>query len=53
MLLKEWRLLQRAVIIIGKDDTVAYAEYVNDQMLEPSYDAAVAAAKAATEGAGS
>ena len=49
VLLKEWRLLQRAVIVIGKDDKVAYAEYVNDQMLEPSYDAAVAAARAATE----
>ena len=47
VLLKEWRLLQRAVIVIGKDDTVAYVEYVNDQMLEPDYDAAVAAAQAA------
>jgi thioredoxin-dependent peroxiredoxin len=50
VLLKEWRLLQRAVIVIGRDDKVAYAEYVNDQMLEPSYDAAVAAAQAATGG---
>jgi peroxiredoxin len=41
------RLLQRGVIVIGKDDTVTYAEYVNDQMLEPDYDAAVAAAQAA------
>jgi thiol peroxidase len=47
VLLKEWRLLQRAVIVIGRDDTVAYAEYVDDQMLEPDYDAAIAAAKAA------
>jgi thioredoxin-dependent peroxiredoxin len=47
VLLKEWRLLQRAVMVIGRDDTVAYAEYVNDQMLEPDYDAAVAAARAA------
>jgi thiol peroxidase len=47
VLLKEWRLLQRAVIVIGRDDTVAHAEYVNDQMLEPDYDAAIAAAKAA------
>src|SRR4051794_498065 len=49
VLLKEWRLLQRAVLVIGRDGTVTYAEYVNDQMLEPSYDAAVAAAKAASE----
>ena len=49
VLLKEWRLLQRAVIVIGKDGKVAYAEYVNDQMLEPNYDAAVTAAKAASE----
>ena len=48
VLLKEWRLLQRAVIVIGRDDKVAYAEYVNDQMLEPDYDAAVAAARAAS-----
>jgi thiol peroxidase len=48
VLLKEWRLLQRAVIIVGRDDTVTYAEYVNDQMLEPDYDAAVAAAQAAS-----
>jgi thiol peroxidase len=48
VLLKEWRLLQRSVIVIARDDTVAYAEYVNDQMLEPDYDAAVAAAKAAS-----
>lgn len=47
VLLKEWRLLQRAVIVIGRDDKVAYAEYVNDQMLEPDYDAALAAVRAA------
>ena len=48
VLLKEWRLLQRAVIVIGRDGKVAYAEYVNDQMIEPDYDAAVAAAQAAS-----
>ena len=47
VLLKEWRLLQRAVIVIGRDGTVVHAEYVNDQMLEPDYDAAIAAASAA------
>jgi thiol peroxidase len=47
VLLKEWRLLQRAVLVIGRDDKIAHAEYVNDQLLEPDYDAAVAAARVA------
>ena len=49
VLLKEWRLLQRAVLVIGRDDKIAYAEYVDDQMREPDYDAAVAAAQAASD----
>ena len=44
VLLKEWRLLQRAVFVIDGDGIVTHAEYVDDQMLEPDYDAAVAAA---------
>jgi thiol peroxidase len=48
VLIKEWRLLQRAVVVIDRDDRVAYVEYVNDQMKEPDYDAAVAAVRAAT-----
>jgi len=44
VLLKEWRLLQRAVFVIDGDGTVVHAEYVADQMTEPDYDAAVAAA---------
>jgi len=47
VLLKEWRLLQRAVFVIGRDDRIAYAEYVADQMQEPDYDAAVAAVRQA------
>lgn len=47
VLIKEWRLLQRAVIVIGADDRVAYADYVHDQMLEPDYAAASAAANRA------
>jgi thiol peroxidase len=47
VLLKEWRLLQRAVIVIDREDKVVYAEYVADQMREPDYDAAVSAARAA------
>lgn len=50
VLIKEWRLLQRAVFVIGRDGRVAYADYVADQMQEPAYDAAVAAARAAASG---
>ena len=47
VLLKEWRLLQRAVFVIDRDGTITHAEYVPDQMLEPDYRAAVAAVRAA------
>jgi thioredoxin-dependent peroxiredoxin len=47
VLIKEWRLLQRAVFVIGSDDRIAYVEYVADQMREPDYPAAVAAARQA------
>jgi thiol peroxidase len=43
VLLKEWRLLQRAVFVIDSEDRIAHAEYVADQMKEPDYDGAVAA----------
>src|SRR3954452_20903829 len=49
VLLKEWRLLQRTVFVIGRDDRIAHAEYVPDQMQEPDYNAAVAAVRQATE----
>ena len=45
VLLKEWRLLQRAVFVIGRDDRIVHAEYVPDQIREPDYDAAVAAVR--------
>jgi thioredoxin-dependent peroxiredoxin len=47
--LKEWRLLQRAVFVIGRDGKIAHVEYVNDQMQEPDYDAAIAATRKAAE----
>ncbi len=47
VLLKEWRLLQRAVFVIDRDDNIAYAEYVPDQMREPDYDKAIAAVRQA------
>jgi thioredoxin-dependent peroxiredoxin len=43
VLLKEWRMLQRSVFIIDGSGTITYAEYVDDQMKEPNYDAAAAA----------
>jgi len=43
VLLKEWRLLQRAVFVIEAQGLIAHAEYVPDQMQEPDYDAAIAA----------
>ena len=43
VLIKEWRLLQRAVFVIDEQDRIAYAEYVADQMHEPNYAAAIGA----------
>ena len=52
VLLREWRLLQRAVFVVDGDGKIRHAEYVADQMAEPDYDAAVAAARAASKAAG-
>lgn len=52
VLLKEWRLLQRAVFVIDGNDRVTHVEYVQDQMAEPDYDAAVAAARDVADGTG-
>jgi thiol peroxidase len=49
VLLKEWRLLQRAVFVIGPDGRISYVEYVSDQMREPNYNSAVAAVRKASE----
>lgn len=45
VLIKEWRLLQRAVFVIGRDDRLRHVEYVADQMKEPDYSAALDAAR--------
>lgn len=47
VLIKEWRLLQRAVFVIDQHDRVIHAEYVADQMREPDYTVAVNAAQQA------
>ena len=49
VLVKEWRLLQRAVFVIDREDQIIYIDYVADQMSEPDYDAAVAAAWTAAD----
>lgn len=50
VLIKEWRLLQRAVFVIDARGRIAYAEYVADQMREPDYDDAIAATRRAAGG---
>jgi thiol peroxidase len=47
VLIKEWRLLQRAVFVIGSDDRMLYVDYVADQMSEPDYAAALDAVQRA------
>ncbi len=49
VLIKEWRLLQRAVFVLDGEGRIRYAEYVPDQMREPDYDAALRAARAAMD----
>jgi thiol peroxidase len=49
VLLKEWRMLQRAVLVVDKNDRIVHAEYVADQMTEPDYDAALEAARKAAQ----
>jgi thiol peroxidase len=44
VLIKEWRALQRSVFVIDGAGRLLHTEYVRDQMREPDYDAAVAAA---------
>jgi thioredoxin-dependent peroxiredoxin len=43
VLIREWRLLQRAVFVVDGADRIVHAEYVADQMAEPDYEAAVRA----------
>ena len=50
VLIKEWRLLQRALFVVDGTGTIVHAEYVADQMREPDYDAALAAAGLASSG---
>ena len=47
VLLKEWRLFQRAVFVIDRNDDIVYIEYVADQLCEPDYTAALQAVQQA------
>ncbi len=44
-LIKELRLLSRAVFIVGADDNIQYVEYVKEVATHPNYDAALSALK--------
>ena len=44
--IEELRILSRGVVVIGKDNKIAYIEYVPEVTSQPDYDAALAAAKA-------
>lgn len=52
VLIREWRLLQRAVFVIDRNDRIVYADYVADQMQEPNYAAAIQAARDASSADG-
>jgi thioredoxin-dependent peroxiredoxin len=45
--LKQWRLLQRSVFVIDRNDRIVYVEYVADQLREPDYAAALQAVQQA------
>lgn len=47
VLIKELRLLARAVFVVDSSDTVTYVEYVSEVTNHPNYEAAIEAAKAA------
>mgnify|MGYP001356724822 CR=1 FL=1 len=47
VLIKELRLLARAVFVVDSSDTVTYVEYVPEVSQHPDYDKALEAAKAA------
>ena len=48
VLLKEWRLLQRAVFVVDRRDRIAHVEYVSDQMTEPDYGRTIEAVRRLT-----
>jgi thiol peroxidase len=47
VVMKELRLLARAVFVVDSEDKVTYVEYVSEGTSHPNYEAAIEAAKAA------
>jgi thioredoxin-dependent peroxiredoxin len=47
--LKEWRLLQRAIFVLDRNNNIVYAEYVADQLSKPDYAAAMQALQQAAK----
>ena len=45
VLINEWHLLARAVLVLDENNTVTYAEYVDNINTEPNFEAAIAAVK--------
>lgn len=50
-LIKELRIESRAIFVLDKNNTVRYVEYVKEVAEHPNYEAALAAAKAASSAA--
>ena len=46
LLMKEWNLLARAVLVLDTEDKLVYAEYLENVNSEPDYQAAIDAVKA-------
>lgn len=45
LLIKEWHLLARAVLVLDSDNIIRYVEYVDNINSEPDFEAAIAAVK--------
>ena len=43
MWLKQWQQLVQAIFVLDRNDSIVYAGYVADQLLEPDYAAALQA----------
>ncbi len=45
VLIEEWHLLARAVLVADADNKITYVEYLENINTDPNYEAAVAAVK--------
>jgi thioredoxin-dependent peroxiredoxin len=50
-LIKDLRILSRAIFVVDKDNTIRHAEYVKEVADHPNYESALAVAKSLTGGA--